>query len=344
MNTAHDQKRQSNLHNSQVLITINEFLADYASQLTERFKMNISQLRYFAETVRLGSYAAAAKALYVTPPAISKSINDLETELKVKLLVRTGRNVGPTDFGKAFFEKTKEILGDIEALESMAEAAANSKDKSGSVTIAAAISPCRSTIVDHHVFASFKEAHPEISLSVIRCSSGASLSALEDGIVDAAIVIGRVDRRDIVTTRLYSMQPSVAVHKNYRLAKNKSISLEQLASCKIGRPNDVRFCYPKLLERFKKLEIEPHFVELLTEQDNIDFVTSGEGVLLVTPEPNITRLYPDTAFLPLSNSETSVPIHFVHSVDKNLYCMNVIRKHIKTRQRFALGRSSACSA
>lgn len=305
--------------------------------------MNISQLRYFTETVRLGSYAAAAKALYVTPPAISKSINDLETELKVKLLVRTGRNVGPTDFGKAFFEKAGEILGDIETLETMAESAANSRDKSGSVTIAAAISPYRSLVINHSVFASFEEAHPEISLSVIRCSSGASLSALEDGIVDAAVVIGRVDRRDIVTTRLYSAQPFVAVHKRHRIGKNKSVSLEQLTPFRIGRPNDVRYCYPKLLERFNKLGIEPNFVELITEQDNIEFVTSGEGVLFVTPDPSIEKLYPDTVFLPLSDSEMTIPIHFVHSVDKNLYCMNVIRKHFKTRQRLALCRSFAHS-
>lgn len=57
--------------------------------------MNLSQLEYFVATVQYGSFAQAGKALFVTPQAVSRAVNDLEKELEVKLLEKDGKSVAP---------------------------------------------------------------------------------------------------------------------------------------------------------------------------------------------------------------------------------------------------------
>ena len=297
--------------------------------------MNFNQLRYFAETVRLGSYSAASKALFVTPPAISKAIADLETELKVKLLMRSGRNVGPTDFGRIFCEKAKEILSDISSLETMARSANESGQRKESLTIAIAISPYRSMVVKGDALSSLERSHSDVSISMIRCSSGTSLSAFEEGIVDAAIVLGRVARQDVVSTRILSLKPVLAVSKNHPIAqKEGGVTLDQIASLEIGRPSDLRYCYPLLLSELKKRDADPTFVDLISEQDHKDFVASGKGALFVTNDPEVTSIYPDAVFLPLDGVDARIPVHFVYHAGRNLYCMSAIQRHLKAQRRF----------
>ena len=62
--------------------------------------MDIGQLEYLVEVAEQGSYAKAARRLYVTPQAISKSLGDLEKELNVRLLDKVGRRVCLTEFAK----------------------------------------------------------------------------------------------------------------------------------------------------------------------------------------------------------------------------------------------------
>jgi len=61
--------------------------------------MELRQLRYFREVVRLGSFRRAAERLLITQPALTKSIRALEDELGVQLLERRANGVTTTPFG-----------------------------------------------------------------------------------------------------------------------------------------------------------------------------------------------------------------------------------------------------
>ena len=62
--------------------------------------MDLSQLRVFYHVAKLKSFAAAADALFVTPPAVSIKIKQLESHYDLKLFERSGRKVELTDPGK----------------------------------------------------------------------------------------------------------------------------------------------------------------------------------------------------------------------------------------------------
>jgi len=77
-----------------------------------------SQMYVFAQAVKEGSFSAAARALHLTPSAISKQINALEDRLGVRLINRTTRALHLTEAGTRYLEHSQRILNDIDNAES----------------------------------------------------------------------------------------------------------------------------------------------------------------------------------------------------------------------------------
>lgn len=76
-----------------------------------------TELTALVKSIEGGGFSAAARALGVTPSAISKTITRLEARLGVRLLNRTTRRLTPTPEGEAFFAHGRRILGEIEDAE-----------------------------------------------------------------------------------------------------------------------------------------------------------------------------------------------------------------------------------
>ncbi len=72
---------------------------------------------FFVKAAEAGSFAAAAKGLGVTPSAVSKAVSRLEDRLGVQLFRRSTRSIDLTDDGRAFFERARTGLSEIEAAE-----------------------------------------------------------------------------------------------------------------------------------------------------------------------------------------------------------------------------------
>lgn len=71
--------------------------------------MNTEHLRYFITTVETGSYAEAARILFITPEGVSKAIKALEKDYGVPLFEKDGRNIRPTQNGLCFYRKAKQL-------------------------------------------------------------------------------------------------------------------------------------------------------------------------------------------------------------------------------------------
>lgn len=72
--------------------------------------MNIDQMRYFVAAVDEGSLSAAARQLSVTTQCVSKAVGNLEKEIGIPLLVRTGQGARATAFGEAFAQRARYTL------------------------------------------------------------------------------------------------------------------------------------------------------------------------------------------------------------------------------------------
>lgn len=71
-------------------------------------------LPVFVKAVREGSFSGAARALEITPSAVSKQIGRLEDRLSVRLFNRTTRRLSLTEEGAAFYERASRILADLD--------------------------------------------------------------------------------------------------------------------------------------------------------------------------------------------------------------------------------------
>lgn len=76
--------------------------------------MNVAQLRYFVAVAQLEHYSKAAKALYITQPALSNSMNRLEKELGVQLFESMGRNIVLTPQGKDLLVSVSAALKELD--------------------------------------------------------------------------------------------------------------------------------------------------------------------------------------------------------------------------------------
>jgi len=83
------------------------------------------ELTAFVRAGETGSFSRAARELGVSQPSISRMVASLETRLGVKLLLRTTRRVTPTDAGRVFLERARQILANLDDAENSARGADN---------------------------------------------------------------------------------------------------------------------------------------------------------------------------------------------------------------------------
>lgn len=79
--------------------------------------MNINQLKYVLETAASSSMREASTKLYVSQPALSASIHELEEELGILIFERTNKGISLTDAGREFLSYAKNAVGQYEVLE-----------------------------------------------------------------------------------------------------------------------------------------------------------------------------------------------------------------------------------
>lgn len=83
--------------------------------------MTLDQLEAFVAVTRAGTITAAAASLHKSQPAVSKLVSNLEAELGVVLLDRSGYRPALTDEGRAFQARAAAVVDDAQALRSLGE-------------------------------------------------------------------------------------------------------------------------------------------------------------------------------------------------------------------------------
>ncbi len=76
--------------------------------------MDIHDLQAFVAVAETGSFSRASERLFLTQPAVSKRVAQLETELDTRLFDRLGRQVSLTEAGRALLPRARDILQALE--------------------------------------------------------------------------------------------------------------------------------------------------------------------------------------------------------------------------------------
>ena len=180
--------------------------------------MELRQLEYFVAIVENGSFTGAAKALYVSQSALSKSVKKLEEELGTPLLCQVGQRTTTTDAGAVLYEKSRVLLA--EAARTRDLVANEMRGKQGRVRIATSCKRAYSAKVGT-LAARFKMTHPQISLEFTE----ASPEWIKDNLMRRNIDIGLIG--EALDHVLPSFDELVLDTGDYRLAVHKDNPLVQ---------------------------------------------------------------------------------------------------------------------
>jgi DNA-binding transcriptional LysR family regulator len=146
--------------------------------------MNLQQLVTFSTVISEGSMTAAAEKLYLTQPAVSQQIRNLEEELGVSLLDRSSRHAKPTVQGQMLYDYARRII----ALTQQAQVAIQTMGEGvkGSLRIGTLnslglqlISPAIGTFLKHN---------SKISIKLVYADGAEIFKALGRGDLDVAIL------------------------------------------------------------------------------------------------------------------------------------------------------------
>ncbi len=203
----------------------------------------------FAETVRRGSFAAAARELRLTPSAVAKSVARLEADLGLRLLHRTTREVSLTSDGHGLYERCQRVVDEIDALRAEAEGVRG--EPSGTLRLSAPVSWGRKVLVPR--LAQLVARHPRIALDV--AFSDRYADVVRDGF-DAVVRIGRLRDSTLVGRRIGEQRLVVCASPAYVAARGTPAVPADLAAHRCmafrmpstGRPRPWEFAVARKLQ------------------------------------------------------------------------------------------------
>ena len=187
--------------------------------------MELRVLRYFLTVVREGSITGAANALHLTQPTLSRQLQDLEKELKQKLLIRGKYKVSLTPEGMILRKRAEEI---VELVEKTEEEFNSIKEIiSGDIYIG-----CGETDSMKYVAEVMKELqtdYPDIKFHIHSGNAEDVTEKLDKGLLDFGILIQPIDlsKYDHLTMPQKDLW-GVVMRKDSPLAGKKEIKLNDL--------------------------------------------------------------------------------------------------------------------
>lgn len=188
--------------------------------------MTLSQIQYFYTLSQFDSYSAAARQLYITQPALSRTIASLEGELGIKLVISTTRKMGLTPAGVSFAETCKDILQLYQSGVSKAKVLAGCLAEQVSIGL---LSECTTPRALEFI-RSIKNAYPEVNVNLKFYNANGLLKALDDGIVDFIVANGWPRAEKVKFRRFYQGQKQIIMPKDHPLAGQKVIPFGALRS------------------------------------------------------------------------------------------------------------------
>lgn len=151
-------------------------------------------IQTFIKVADLGGFAAAARDLNISPPAVTRAISALEDQLGTRLFVRTTRSVRLTESGQRFLDDSRRILLDLEEAE---EAAIGSHGSPcGELRITAPV--LFGTMYVTPILGDFLDLHPQVSATTLFVDRVVNL--MDEGL-DIAIRIGDLPDSSLVAVR-----------------------------------------------------------------------------------------------------------------------------------------------
>ncbi|RKX92832.1 MAG: hypothetical protein DRP59_04485 [Spirochaetes bacterium] len=191
--------------------------------------MDLYKLKSFYTVAKMGSFSRAAEALYLTQPAVSTQIKDLESEYKTKLFDRIGRNIRLTQSGEMLIPFVKNILDLVDE----SHLAVNVLKKAGEGSVKVGVSELPGARLIPDCLSRFLEQYPKVSISVTAKKSALITDLVKTNKVDLGIVgnsLPEISENDFKGETVHKDNIVVAVSNSHPLAQKNSVTVKELSN------------------------------------------------------------------------------------------------------------------
>jgi DNA-binding transcriptional LysR family regulator len=187
--------------------------------------MNTADVLAFIEVARAESFSQAAERLFLTQPAISKRVSNLEDSLGVQLFDRVGRRVRLTEAGRALLPRARQWLLDFDDIKK------SIADLSGPITGVLRIG------TSHHIglhrlpptLRQFSQQYPEVRLDIQFIDSEEAYESVLSGELELGIVtLPPVPDARLLAEEIWDDPLAFVAGRDHPLADNPGVQLQDL--------------------------------------------------------------------------------------------------------------------
>lgn len=252
--------------------------------------MGLKLLKPFQAVAQDGSISKAAKRLFVTQPAVTRLIKELEDHVGCRLFTREYRGVILTAEGKILLGYANMILGLYEEALSVLKYGNETKETIRIGFSATALMPYIAGIIDD-----FRSRHDSVTFRFYELNHKKQLNMLQECSLDIALISlpCNLSQYNFASCIIMSLKVHAAVPPTHKLAKMKSIKLRELRNDYfVGFVEDLFPARNQLIQKACQLAgFEP---KLLTEANGfvamLAMINAGVGVSilskLIAEDPN----------------------------------------------------------
>ncbi|MEE0211951.1 MAG: LysR family transcriptional regulator [Negativibacillus sp.] len=185
----------------------------------------LENYRVFCKVAQHKSFSGAAQELFLSQPAVSQSVRQMEEQLGMQLFVRSSKKVELTPQGSILYEYASSALGLLESAEQQLSGlqtlgAGQLRLGAGDITARHLLLPALER---------FHQLYPKVHLSIFNRTSASSLELLHAGRIDAAFVNLPIEDDRITVHWESPVQDIFVAGQRFAELKDKPLTARQLA-------------------------------------------------------------------------------------------------------------------
>lgn len=270
--------------------------------------MNTQQLKYFLSAARNLSFSDTAKEFYMTQPAISHQISDLENELGTILFKRTAKGVSLTETGRLFLEDATKLI-DLQAQAKDRLQHLSSAD-SHKLSISYLASPCKHFLPD--VICSFRKHYPQVDLNLIRLDAVGAQASIEQEEYDIyfSLLIDMTNKTHYQCRKIHEDHYCLVCRNDHPCLSNLVIDYQNVAKepFVIFEPDKAAYMTRQIYQICKDLNFTPRVVHTYRSMEEVLFaVESGLGITIL-PYKIKDYVKANLSYVQLDSNNTSCAI------------------------------------
>jgi len=242
--------------------------------------LTLTQLRHFVTLAEIGSFAQTARVVFLTQPALTRSIAALEEELGDRLFDRVGRRIILTPFGQEVLIRAQRLVRDTQALKSLRQGLQSGM--SGQLKLGLGSGP--GALFSHRLLRHMAQHHPRLRLYLSRGSTEVLLQGLKSQRLDAAIVDIRAMRpsTDFEVSHSFELVTGFLVRPEHPLLSQTQLSLTEILAYPLASTTLSDEVARMLMEDYGPEANPDHMVTLMSDETShiVDIARHTDGVVL----------------------------------------------------------------